>query len=212
MPIDPIWIPALSGGLAGALLTLFGQSAVRWWNRPILSIVFREEPGCSVPMDGWMVNKSSGEPLLDPARNPRRAKMHYLRLRIENRGNTFAKNISVCVTQISCRASGTGDKSFAEEVFELSVAQTAGNTLVFNLPSGGHRFIDFVHTSLDDTNCLELIFDFGKATHRLASLNFGSGRYKVKVFASAENAASLAHDLHWSFGGSVDSLKILDCA
>jgi hypothetical protein len=207
MPTDTILITGLTGGLAGALLTLVGQAVWRWWDRPILEIVFREGSGCSVPMDGYLMDMT-GVPLKDQAGNLRRGKAHYLRLKIENRGKTFAKNASVCVTQITCRSAGTGAKTFAEEVFDLNLAQTAGNTLVFNLASSGHRFVDFVHSSLDDQNNLELIFDFGKAAHRLAPLKFGSGRYDVKVFASAENAKSITRVLHWSYGKTVDSLKI----
>lgn len=212
MTIDPIWITGFSGGLAGAVLTLTAQHFWRVWNRPILEIVFCEEPGCSVPMDGWLQDMTTGAPLTDASGNPRRGKAHYLRVKIENRGNTFAQNVSLCVTGITCHAAGTGAKTFAEEVFDLSAAQMAGNTSVFNLASGGHRFVDFVHTSLDDQQRLALIFDFGKATQRLAPLNFGTGKYDVKVFASAENAKSITRDLHWSFGNTVDSLKINNVA
>jgi hypothetical protein len=208
MPNDTVWITGLTGGLAGALLTLLGQCLWRWWNRPILEIVFRDEPGCIVPIDGWLLDKTTGNPLKNSLGNPRRGKAQYLRLKIENRGKTFAKNASVCVTQITYRAAGTGEKTFAEEVFELSLAPTAGDPMVFNLASGGHRFVDFVHTSLDDENHLELVFDFGKGAHRLAPLNLGSGSYVVTVFASAENAKSIRREVQWSYGNTLDSLKI----
>jgi hypothetical protein len=87
-----IWITALTGGLAAALLTLLGQSLLRWWNRPILEIVFRNEPGCRVPLEGiFFLNKETHEVLRDEHGNPRRGNVLYLRLKIENRGKTFAK-------------------------------------------------------------------------------------------------------------------------
>jgi hypothetical protein len=208
MTTETVWITGLTGGLAGALLTLFGQALWRWWNRPILEIVFRDEPGCIVPVEGWLLDKSTLTPLKNSLGNTRRGKFRYLRLKIENRGKTFAKNVSVCVTQITYRAAGTGEQTFEEEVFELGLAPTAGNRFVFNLAAGGHRFVDFVHTLLDDENNLELVFDFGEGAHRLASLNLGSGNYVVKVFASAENAESITRDLHWSYGKTIDSLRI----
>jgi hypothetical protein len=155
MPTYALWITALTGGLAGALLTLLGQSFLRRWNRPILEIVFRNEPGCIVPIEGWLLDKATGIPLKDPNGNLRGGKAQYLRLKIENRGKTFAKNASVCVTKVTYSAAGTGEKTFAEEVFELSLAPTAGNPMVFNLAACGHRFVDFVHTELDDENRLK---------------------------------------------------------
>jgi hypothetical protein len=208
-PTDNIVITALTGGLAGALLTLFGQALCRWWNRPLLEIVFGNETrGCVVPVEGWIADKETGVPIKNSNGNLRRGKMKYLRLKVENRGKTFAKNVSLCVTQITYKAAGRGESRFEEEVFELSLAPTAGNPYVFNLAAQGHRFMDLVHTSLDDQNNLELVFDFGKGAHRLAGLNMGSGDYDAKVFASAENARSIVRNVHWSYGNTLDSLTI----
>jgi hypothetical protein len=134
--------------------------------------------------------------------------MKYLRLKVENRGKTFAKKVSVCVTQIKYKAPGKGESTFAEEVFELSLAPTVGNPYVFNLAAQAHRFVDLVHTSSDDQNNLDLVFDFGKGTQRLAALNMSSGDYDAKVFVSAENAKSVARNVQWSYGYTLDSLKI----
>ena len=185
MPNDTIWITALTSGLAGAVITLLGQCLLRWWNRPILEIVFRNEPGCRVPLPEGVVFLDKGNLLRDEHGNPRRGTVLYLRLKIENRGKTFAKNASVCVTKIKYEAAGTGKKSFEEEVFELKLAPTALNPFVFNIAASGHRFLDLVHTVLDDKGHLDLIFDFGEGAHRLAALNMRSGDYVVTVFASA---------------------------
>jgi hypothetical protein len=40
-------LPALTGGLAGSIITLSAQSFLRRWNRPILRIVTTES-GCNV--------------------------------------------------------------------------------------------------------------------------------------------------------------------
>jgi len=211
MPTYTIWITALTSGLAGALATLLGQSFLRRWNRPILEIVFRNEQGFIVPIkDGWLVDKATGAPFKDKLGNDRRANFQYLRLKIENRGKTFAKNASVCVTKINYEP-GTGKQSFDEEVFELGLAPTRGNPVVFNLAASGHRFMDLVHTllELNDGKPSKLVFDFGPGAHRLDdALKPGAGSYVVTVFASAENAKSIKRDLHWSYGGTWDSLRI----
>jgi hypothetical protein len=93
-------------------------------------------------------------------------------------------------------------------VFELKLAPTALNPLVFNLAASGDRFVDLVHTALDDEGDLQLLFDFGEGAHRLAPLNLDSGDYVVTVFVSAENAKSIKRDLHWSYGKTWDSLTI----
>jgi hypothetical protein len=62
----------------------------------------------------------------------------YLRLKIKNRGKTFAKNVSLCVTQVTYKSGGVGEKTFPEEVFELRLAQTETvNPFVFNLTADG---------------------------------------------------------------------------
>jgi len=211
MPFDQIWVTALTGGVAGAVMTLVAQGAFRWWRRPILDIAFSDgEEGCRVPVEGVLVDPKTYEPLKHPATGKQRqGKLVYLRLKLRNRGLTFARNVTIFVTNITYRAAGTGAKTFEEEVFELSLAQTAGDTLVFNLASRGHRFADLVHTAQDDQGQLSFVLDFGKAAHRLVPLNFGEGEYTAKVFVAAENAKSLKRDIRWSYGATVDSLRIV---
>lgn len=189
-----MWLTALTGGLAGALITLGLQALGRYWNRPILKIVFQnDEPGCAVTTPG--VYK-------DPQGNLHTVQQKYLRLKITNQGNTFAKNTSVCVTEINY-----GAVAFAEEVFDLKLAQT-GNQAIFNLAPKGHRFVDLVHATQESGGPVTLGFDFVTGAIRLALLPFGSGQYEMKVFATAENAKSVSGGFNWSWDDTLNSLRI----
>jgi hypothetical protein len=200
-------IAVLSGGLAGAILTLSVQGFVRWWNIPVLAIVFRgREPGCRVPTHAWSGDEQC-KPHTDPQVKPVAIHQQYLRLKIENRGNTFHKNVSACVTNIRFSAPGYGERAFPEEVFDLQLARTGGT--VFNLASEGHRFLDLVHTE-DTAQGHSLSFDFVKASVRLAQMGFGAGIYMMKVFVSAENAASISDEVTWSYEGPLGGVKIVD--
>jgi hypothetical protein len=200
------WLPALTGGLAGAFLTLFGNRLISWRNRPIIEVVFdNEEPGCSVATPAWLVDRK-GEVLTDERGNPRTMQQHYLRLKIKNVGNSAAKDVSVCVLHIAYRAGGTGERTFAEEVFDLKLSLT-GDRSVFNLASRGHRFVDFVHVQQEGKRSTELAFDFVKGALRLTEMGFGRGAYEMKAFVSAENAGSIERDLRWSWNGTLGTLK-----
>jgi hypothetical protein len=209
-------IPAVTGGLAGAFLTLTGQHAYRFFTRPILKLVLSDVPGCVVPASGWLIDATTGNPIRDAGGNPRRGATQYLRIKIENRGKTFAQNVSVCVTEITCAVAGSGTTKFEEEVFDLYLANSAQQQSVFNLAAGAHRFVDLVHAAANEENAAprsELVFDFGKAAHRLQALKSNTGQqasYKAKVFAPAENATSITADFSWAFAGTLDSLKIVN--
>ena len=129
----------------------------------------------------------------------------YLRLKIQNEGRTFAKNASVCVTRIGFRAPGAGERVFAEEVCDLKLAQSS--RAVFNLASGGHRFVDLVHATQRGQS-VGLAFDFVEVPIRLIRLGFGSGDYEMEVVATAENAKSVSHLIKWSWNGTLDGLTM----
>ena len=136
-------VPTLSGGLAGALLTLAGQAFIRRFNRPQPQIRFEADlPGCIVDTPA-IVTDGEGRPSLDNQGNRRNVQQRYLRLRIENVGRTFAQNASVCVTQIDFTAAGAAARSFREEVHDLRVSRSnpAETRTTFNLAAGGHRFV-----------------------------------------------------------------------
>jgi hypothetical protein len=115
------WATALTGGLAGALITLSLGALHRYWNRPILGIAFKnDDAGCVIKTPG--VYKDEKDQL-------HTVHQKYLRLKLINQGNTFARNASVCVTKITYRAVGAGDRTFAEEVFDLKLAMTSNRAL-----------------------------------------------------------------------------------
>jgi hypothetical protein len=210
----PWIIPAFTGGLAGAILTLSGQHAYRLLMRPILKLVLSDVPGCVVPASGWFIDTRTGHPIRDASGNPLRGATQYLRIKIENQGRTFAQNVSISVTEITSAVAGSGTTKFEEEVFDLYLANSSQQRSVFNLPAGAHRFVDLVHATNEDkvSAPTELAFDFGNAAHRLEALKPKTGQranYKAKVFASADNATSITEEFGWEFAGTLDSLKIV---
>jgi hypothetical protein len=186
-----ILVSALTGGLAA----LGAQWLQRHWVRPILVIVFnRNEIGCRVHTPAVQVGEGTG---VGPV-----AEQLYLRLKIKNEGRTFARNASVCVTRIGFHAHGVGERTFAEEVFDLKLALSG--RAVFNLASGGHRFVDLVHATQNG----RLAFDFVESPIRLAILGFGSGDYEIDVVATAENATSVSRLIKWSWDGTLHGLTM----
>jgi hypothetical protein len=135
------------------------------------------------------------------------AQQVYLRLRIENRGLTFAKNVSVYVTRIEyAPQQGGAQNVFDEEVLSYGLAPT-GET-VFNLAAGAHRYVDLVHTQ-ESLGQLRLHFDFKNGGPiRLMERGFREGNYWYTVFVAAENAASASAEASWSWDGTLDGLRI----
>jgi hypothetical protein len=189
---------ALAGGIVGAVLTLLGQGFLRWCWRPDLLIVWApSESGC-------LVRTQAGIRIGNTFRVT--AEQNYLRLSILNKGWTFAKNTSVCVTEIAYRPSGVGERwRFDEEVFDLKTS-LAGDRAVFNLASSGHRFVDLFHVEQPIGQAPGIAFDFTIMPIRLAALNFGPGDYAARVFVSAENAPSVRRDVRWSWDGTLAGL------
>jgi hypothetical protein len=200
-------LSVLTGGLAGAILTLTGQFFIRLWGRPRLAIRFaKDEPGCAVNTPAWLLDES-GKPLRNQNGDIRTAQTRYLRLHLNNRGRTFAQNTSVCITRIDFRASGAGAHTFAEEVFDLKLSLT-GDRAVFNLAALGHRFIDVVHTQQEQGKQAELHFDFLRGAARLGLLGYGPGQYEMTVFVAAENCKSEMDRVRWSWDGTLNGLTI----
>jgi hypothetical protein len=201
-------VGALTGGLAGSALTLSIQSFLRWRSRPILEIVFqRKEPGCDV--ETQRSHDEHGKPLLHEGK-PIEVKYRYLRLKLKNSGRTFAANCSLCITEIEFSAPGQGRRVFEEEVLDLGLALTG--PIAFNLAAKGHRFLDVVRTH-DDPRRRPHLFGLTveKIPERLGPQMYGAGRYKMKVFAAANNAASVSYEIEWSYDGSAGGLQILSC-
>jgi hypothetical protein len=201
-------ISVLSGGLAGAFITLGGQAIIRFRNRPRPVVVFSEgEPGCVITTPGYLVDPQ-GNTINDEQGNPRTVQQKYLRLKIKNIGRTFAQNTSVFITEISYRAEGAQTRTFSEEVLELKLA-LAGDKSVFNLAAGGHRYVDVVHTQQGPGQAaVALIFDFVRGAVRLNLMGYGPGQYEMTIFVAAENCQSVRRIIRWSWNGTLNGLVI----
>lgn len=192
------WLLALTGGLAGATLTVGSQWILNWWRRPRLVVTFAEsEPGCCVETNAD-VRTSTGQIV-------GQAQQRYLRLRVANVGRSSATNVSACITGISHKAPGTGQRHFEEEVCDLRISLS--HATIVNLAAGAHRFFDLVHTSIGGPE-EGLSFDFDKIPLRLAAQGYGSGSYEFRAFIAAENALSVTHKATWSWDGTFTGLRI----
>jgi hypothetical protein len=169
------WAAVLASGLAGSVLTLLTQAAHRWWNKPVLKIEPNEK-GCRVETPAWLVDEDKNV-VVDASGQPRKIEQVYLRLRIRNPGRTFARNASVCVTEITYEPKGL-DGVFGEEVLDPKMSLT-GDKPLFNLPSGAYCFVDLVHTEQKVGRPVELKFDFVSWPVRMMALGFGAGRYNT---------------------------------
>jgi hypothetical protein len=200
-------LTALTGGLAGAFITLGGQALIRYRNRPRPEILFSANVrGCVVNTPAWREDQQ-GNILNDPEGNPRVFQQRYLRIRIDNIGRAFAQNASVSVTRISFQSAGQDTAHFAEEVFDLKLALTKDKA-IFNIPAGGHRFVDLIHSEQEGQH-IKLVFDFVVSAARLNLLGFGVGRYAMTVFVAAENCQSVTSHIRWSWDGTLNGLEIV---
>lgn len=202
--MEQSFLTALSGGLAGAVITLITQSFLRHWNRPILEIRFNDE-GCNVRTQGVMMD-SERKAVRDAQGKPRVIEQRYLRLKVINKGKTFAKSVSACVTRINYRDQRAGGQAtFEAEVCDLKLALTV-DRVVFDLAAGGHRFVDLVHAQQEVGEQSQIGFDFVKVPFNLLSQRYDKGKYQMKVFVAAENAQSVPGDFDWSWNGVLDDL------
>jgi hypothetical protein len=189
-------LTSLTGGLAGAVITLVTQNSLRHWNRPMLEIGCDDE-GCDVRTRAVRTDLSGNPPV----------EQHYLRLRITNKGKNFARNVSGCITSISYRDDRAGSKTvFKAEVVDLKLALTTDRA-IFDLAAGGHRFVDLVYCLQETGNPNHLYFDFVKTPSNLLFQGYGNGKYEMKVFVAADNAQSVSNDFGWSWDGALEGLK-----
>ena len=136
-------LPALTGGLAGSIITLIVQGFLRYWKRPILEIG-QDDEGCNVRTQAFLIDLA-GKPLKDVQDKLLVCEQRYLRLKVTNKGKTYAKNVSACVTRITYRSDRAGAQAILKnEVFDLKLALTSDRA-VFDVAAGAHRYIDLVH-------------------------------------------------------------------
>jgi hypothetical protein len=199
-------IGALTGGLAGSVLTLVSQWCLRRWSQPKLEIVFQsEEPGCDVNTPAFRVDQD-GNFILHEG-NRIEVQQRYLRLKLKNSGRTFAENCSVCITKFEFRAPGQGRRVFEEEVLDLGLALTG--LTVFNLAAKGHRFLDLARTHDDPSQGHLFGVCFAQVPARLGRELYGAGSYKMEVFVAANNAKSKSYDIEWAYDGPAGGLRII---
>jgi hypothetical protein len=183
---------ALTGGLAGAALTIVVNSLISYWRRPILTVVFdNREPGCRVDTN---VAGQTGYV------------RRFIRLKIKNEGRSTAHSVSVCVTELTFTAPGTS-RIFKDDVLDLIPA--------FNYPSpfilapNAHRYIDLAFVSKDPVT---FSYIFRNIPTRLHEQGFGSraGAYGAKIFVSSENANAAEQVVSWGWDGQFPGLDILN--
>ena len=205
LPSSTSWPAVLFSGVFGAILTLGAQGIIAWWRSPILRLLFDEtEDGCRVSTPAWQTqDQASGQAV-------EIVEQVYLRLKVTNRGRTFAKNVNVCITEIGF---ADDDSPSAEEVLDLGVALMPDSRGIFNLASKGHRFVDLVycdHHRLQfavQTKPLLLV----RLEQRLPEViaRTGSCVFETLVFVSAENAASVRALCRWHWDGTLKGLRIV---
>ena len=89
MDSQPVGIltSAVTGGLAGAALSIITQWISRWWLRPRLEILFaNEEPGCRID-----TNVAGGT---DPV-------LRFIRLKVKNSGRSTALRRLIPLSQVA---------------------------------------------------------------------------------------------------------------
>src|SRR5215469_5317495 len=106
-----LMVTALSGGLAGALLTQCISLFVWWWRRPQLRLTFAQsQRGCNVFTPARV---NSGVP---------KGKQRWLRIHVRNEGLTTAHHVNVSATEIVFYGKIGSPQFFAEEVLDLRLA------------------------------------------------------------------------------------------
>lgn len=140
MQTDPgftLLVTALSGGLAGALLTQVVGWFGRYWMRPILEVGLNSTiPGCVATTPA--LRDRDGERTVGLQQS--------FRVQVRNAGRTTAQSVNVCATEISFSpAKGQKTIHFGEEVVdllmslsgrtELGLAQSHFVLLMFSTPS-----------------------------------------------------------------------------
>jgi hypothetical protein len=197
LPSSNSWPAVLFSGVFGAFFTLAAQGIIAWWRRPVLRLLFGEtEKGCRVVTPPWQTQDQATGRAVDIAEQV------YLRLKVENQGRTFAKNVNVCITEIVF----ANDARFEDEVLDLGAALMPDSKGIFNLASKGHRFVDLVHCDSDNS----LQFDIRTKPRRLSHLeqSLEPGEFEALVFVSAENAASVRASCKWRWDGTIEGLRI----
>ena len=192
---DAQWIAALSGGLAGAVLTQIVSAWLAWCREPQLKIIFSpEERGCIVDTNATYY----GEP----------SWMNFLRIHIANTGKSTAHSVCVSSVEISYTAATLESRTnlIQEEVLDLRLA--ISHRATFDLPRGLHRFVDIFYVSEPLGSGISLGWGFIQTPKRIEAYRFGAGDYSMKVIATAENAPAITKRINWKWDGTLAGLTI----
>jgi hypothetical protein len=181
--------PWLAGGLAGSAFTLISQWIIRFWQRPIINLVFDDKDrGCCILS----------------VTTPRR---HHLRVKIINKGRSTARDVSACITKLTLDGSMSGHREFSEEVFDLKLTHR-NNVSPFILAPGAHRYFDLAHISEEESSS-HFDFDLQPNLPRLPDRGFGmyAGDYGAEIFVAADNAEAQRRAITWEWDGHFDGFK-----
>ena len=182
---------ALTGGLAGAAFTLTAQWITRFWRKPRIQILFdAKEPGCLI--DTNVVGQTGSI-------------LRFVRLKVKNSGRSTALGVTVCTTELTFDAPGTGSRIFSEDVIDLQLAYERPSP--FALAPGAHRFVDVAYVQREP---LTFFYVFRPEPSRLRERGFGNdaGTFGAKIFVSAENANAAERFVRWSWDGKFPGLEI----
>jgi hypothetical protein len=198
MPSEISWLTALSGGLAGAVLTQMASLLLWWVRRPRIRLTFAEgQTGCSVVTPARLTPHVHG-------------KQRWLRIHVQNRGWTTAHQVNVSATEIVFYGKSGPTLFFGEEVLDLRLANVEPPRSIFDLAPGQHRFVDFFAVEdLEDGKGANPFFEMHNRPDRLGLLPFDIGSYSAYIIATAEDATArkLRINFEWQ-ERSVDGLVI----
>jgi hypothetical protein len=189
------WLVALSGGLAGAVLTQLSTQGLAWWRRPKLRISFSvNEPGCVVDTPADFTDKQGVT---------KRGQQRVLRVRVSNDGRTTARRAGVAVIEIMFHPSAGGAQIVTDDVLDLGLA-IRGDTQ-FELPPGTHRFVDLFFV---DELAGQVAGRFAFTTPlRFLPLGLGTpGSYSMRVMAMCDDRKAVKQRADWQWDGSREGL------
>jgi hypothetical protein len=184
------WSSALTGGLAGSLLTIFTRWIGQLWLRPRIKLRFAEsESGCAIN-----THFEGTEP-----------QRYYIRIKVLNSGRSTAIGVSASITQLTLEAPGIGKTTVEEEVFHLRYSHRQ-RFAHLSLAPRAHQYLEVAHIKRSDSS---LNFEFYPDLPRLRQRGFGSrGTYGAQIFATAENAKAAKRFIKWSWDGTFPGITI----
>jgi hypothetical protein len=190
-------VTALSGGLAGAVLTQVVVWLGEYLRRPVLEInASAAIPGCVAATPA--IREQDGKKNVGLQQS--------LRVQVSNAGRTTAQSVNVCATEISFSPAGGGKTvHFGEEVVDLVLA-LAGRT-EFALGPKSFRFVDLFYAEQFDDE-ISPRFALAITPLRFALLGLRDGTYSMLIMATASDVSAVRYRVDWTWDGKVPGIKI----